>query len=157
MKQLLYILFLISYTFMFSQSKEGEMKALYASAIDNHMDNAKKLYDKGVSKIHVKELYFIADMIPKEHLPNEVKGYKINYINMYKKNNKAMVKKGIKAISIQPMQLEENRILIDLIDFSITHKKGNYHFSNGGGSTTVFEYSCQEKKWMHKETKFNGI
>ena len=103
------------------------------------------------------ELYFVVDGIPENHLPQEVDEYMINYLSVFDKQHKSLLKKGINAVSIQPMQLKANEITIILIDYRITYKSKNYDFANGGGSTTIFTYSCEENEWSYRKTDYTGI
>ncbi len=157
MKKIILLLFLISYTVSFSQSEKADVELFYYTAIKNHIDNARAMFKKVGSEHNVSDLYFVTENVSSEYLPKQIEDYKINYINIYHKKNKKVLKKGIHAVSIQLIQLNGNQVVIDLIDFIITKKKRNYTFSNGGGSLTTFEYDCETNKWRYLETKFSGV
>lgn len=148
----LFILLFLSASFGFSQTKENELKEIYNTAIENYINELKKF-----SNEDVKTLNFIADDVPERYLPKEVNGYTINYFSVYDKKNKTTLKRGLKIISIQPINLSGNTITVNLIDFNVTYSKKNYGFANGGGSKSVFVYSSDNNKWQHKETKYSGI
>ncbi|MEV4887756.1 hypothetical protein MRBLMN1_006352 [Chitinophaga ginsengisegetis] len=71
---------------------------------------------------------------------------RFKFINIYDDRNKKILSKGIYAWKVFAA-LNKNKFVVTIIDFYITYKSRNYRFSNGGGSETVFEYSCDEDKW----------
>lgn len=152
MKKYLFILLFLSASLSFSQTKENDLKELYSIAIENHISKLKEFGSEDI-----KSLNFISNDIPQSYLPKEINGNKIHYISIYDKKNKAILKKGLRVISIQPIHLSGNRITINLIDFNVTYKNKNYDFANGGGSTSIFEYSSPDNQWRHQETKYSGI
>lgn len=81
---------------------------------------------------------------------------KFRYIALFKKRNRKQLKKGINAWKIFPV-LNGNKLTIDIVDYRITYRRNNYAFGNGGGAKVIFEYSCNEKKWILLESKWLGI
>ncbi len=157
MKKIILLLFLISYTISFSQSEKADVQLFYYTAIKNHIDNVRAVFEKGVSVRKVSDLYFVTKKVSLDFLPKQIEGYKINYINIYHKKNRKVLRKGIDAVSIHSLQLNGNQVVIPLTDFRIIKKKRNYTFGNGGGSLTTFEYDCETNKWRYVETEFIGI
>ncbi len=159
MKNLVLISFLFFSVLSFSQKEKNiDLRTFYYTAIKNKIDYEKGMIKSGVSARKINDYYFVfKDDSMNDYLPANIEGYKINYINIYGRKNKRLLKKGIYAFQIQPIKLKGGRIEIDLIDFQITYKNKNYNMANGGGSTTVFEYSCSTNKWEFIETKHHGI
>jgi hypothetical protein len=81
---------------------------------------------------------------------------RFSYINLFEKRNRKRLKKGIRAWKIFPV-LNGNRLTINIVDFTITYKRNNYAFGNGGGATVIFEYYCNEGKWVLVESKWSGL
>jgi hypothetical protein len=77
-------------------------------------------------------------------------------LDVYKKENKKLLRKGLHVWKVKSI-LDNNRITIFIIDFVVTYRKGEYDFANGGGSTTVFEYDCNETRWNLIKTSISGI
>lgn len=153
MKKIICITFLLVASFGFSQNSSEELKAFYTTAITNHIENLQK----GSKSIDGKTYLLMANNIPESYLPNEIKGHKIKYFNIYDRQNKTALKKGVNIISLQAPVLAGGKIAIGLIDFRASYKRKNYDLANGGGSKTVFEYSCQDNKWHLVKTDFSGI
>lgn len=126
-------------------------------SLEIHFDNQKELFSNGSSTTDIESIYLVGEEIPKSYLPKTSSKYPLNYINIYDKKNRKLLKKGIMAVSIQPLKLEGNKVIITLINFKISYKNQNYNFSNGGGSETYFEYSCADEKWKLLESNFSGI
>jgi hypothetical protein len=62
----------------------------------------------------------------------------------------------IRAWKILPV-LNGNKLTIDIVNFKITYRRNNYAFGNGGGATVVFEYFCNERKWVLVDSKWSGL
>lgn len=160
MKKLLVILLMLQCAWVFPQEKNNQysgLKELYRVAIESQINKEQEYIQKGISTLKIENLYFISKYVSVEYLPKTIGEYTLNYLNVYHKKNKKLLRKGIYAFSIQPIELKGNVIRINLIEFRISYKNNNYYFSNGGGSTTIFEYSCQNNSWALKGTKFKGI
>ncbi|UPT69697.1 MAG: hypothetical protein M0D53_11075 [Flavobacterium sp. JAD_PAG50586_2] len=71
---------------------------------------------------------------------------KFKLIDIYNKKNIKLLKKGIDTWKIIP-NLENNKLIVTIINFKVIYYKNEYKFVNGGGTTIIFEYQCNEKKW----------
>lgn len=157
-KSILLVLFIVSNClFGHSQTEESQIKMFYESAIKNHIDNFQQMFENGSSAVKIEDLYFISKDIPEVYLPKKIGQYNIKYIDVYNKKSKRLLRKGVFAVSIQPLILKNEQAIINLIDFTVTYKNRNYDFSNGGGSKTSFEYSCTGQSWEILNTEFFGI
>ncbi len=141
MKKLL--LFVLWTGISYCQVTYNKFPDFYDVAIKNHYDNLKKS-DSKLSEID--NLYFVYLDIPKGNLPSMIEGKEINYLDLYNKKNKKLLRKRLSAISIKPLTLNMNKIEIFIYNISILFKNGEYHISTGDGTKTIFEYSC-EKGW----------
>lgn len=81
---------------------------------------------------------------------------KFKFINIYDDRNRKVLSKGIYAWKVLTA-LNSNKFVVTIINFYITYKNRNYDFSNGGGTRTVFEYSCDEAKWKLISSENRGI
>lgn len=81
---------------------------------------------------------------------------KFKSIAVYSKENRKLIKKGIRAWKVLPV-LSKNKLIVTIIDFYITYKNKNYNFANGGGAKVVFEYSCDRDEWMFVSSDWSGI
>lgn len=78
-------------------------------------------------------------------------------IDMTSSKSKRLIgKKGIHAWKVVPA-IVGNSLKISVIDFFITYKNKNYNYSNGGGATVIFEYSCLKGVWELTDFKQAGL
>ena len=101
-------------------------------------------------------LYLIDEKHQAYTLSSDTFRDKFKTISLYEKQNRKQLKRGISAWKIIPV-LIGNKLTIYIIDFIIIYKKNNYTFSNGGGATVMFEYSCDKNKWLLRESKWSGL
>ena len=88
--------------------------------------------------------------------PSNELGIKFKQMNIYDSKKKKELKKGISAWKIVS-GINENKLKIDIIEFTVNYANKKYIFANGGGSTFIYEYSCEEKKWILIRNKTNGL
>ena len=129
MKKIVLLLFLFSCTVGFSQSEKADVQLFYYTAIKNHIDYFRAMFEKVGSVYTVSALYFVAENVSSEYLPKQIEGDKINDINIYHKKNRKLLKEGVSTLSIQPIQLNGNQVEIDLKDYKETWRF-KVHFLN---------------------------
>lgn len=152
-KILTFIIFCTSFI-AFSQELNTDPKEMYSLSMKNHIRQIENYIKEGIITYKLEDIYFISEYVPRDVLPEFIDNYKVNYLNIYDKGNTRLLKKGIRAISIQPIKLSNNKIQVYLIDFDVILKKGKYKYSNGGGSITTYEFSCDFNGWVFKGTEF---
>ncbi|TWF41286.1 hypothetical protein FHW36_10390 [Chitinophaga polysaccharea] len=145
MKKIALIVSILSYCFKANARQNiDEHKLLVDSAISimytQYLDAIKKQHND----YYLNNLYLLNEQDQSlNYLPSSSK---FKLINIYDTRNRKALSKGIYAWKVFTT-LRKNQFKIDIVNFYITYKKRIYNFSNGGGSTTVFEYSCNEDKW----------
>ena len=135
---LLIILIFINYT-SFSQGKIDEYKKMIDSAIIMQQSPSSSPEDRVIHLIDQNDNPYI--------LMSDKDQQKFKSIAVYSKENRKLIKKGIRAWKILPV-LSQNKLIVTIIDFYITYKNKNYNFANGGGAKVIFEYSCDQSKWI---------
>ncbi|TDO67870.1 hypothetical protein EV143_1253 [Flavobacterium chryseum] len=163
MKKNILILLLALNLNLYSQNKVDDYKKLIDSTIviksietykgfqeelnkKNETDNWKRHIED--YRHHIENIY----LVDENHNPyvmssSQGTDLKFKQIDIYNKKNKKLLKEGIDVWKIIPT-LDSNKLKIIIIEFKVTYSKNKYQFSNGGGTTTLFEYSCAEKKWI---------
>lgn len=154
MKKIILLTFLFLSASCFSQNNDSDTKNMYALAIENHLKQVEEYIKDGILTYNIEDIYFISEYVQRENLPEFIGNYRVNYLNIYDRENTRLLKKGVRAISVQPISIVKNKIEIYLIDFNIKLKNQEYKYSNGGGSTSTFEFSCDSNKWELKGIKF---
>jgi hypothetical protein len=156
MKYKFLVVILLSFYKGYSQKEESDLKRMIDSAISIKANElfiqAKK---NNVVNSSFKNLYLINENdLP--YLYSSSESIEFKYIDIYSPKSKKILKKGIFAWKILT-SLTKDTFSITIIDFRITYKNNNYNYANGGGSKTIFKYSCQENKWILIESKISGI
>ena len=142
MKKVLVAIFIFSVVKGYSQKHESEYKKMIDTALTIMMQ---KMINPGET-FKNNDLYLLDENDrPYPYLHTSLIDFKS--IDLFKAKNDKKLKQGIKAWKIIPV-LKGNRMTITIIDFRITYKNNNYNYSNGGGSESVFEYSCDKNAWL---------
>ncbi|MFC4163904.1 hypothetical protein ACFOWU_09575 [Epilithonimonas zeae] len=165
MKKIIFLIicFLFCSSIFKAQILEDEYKILRDLVIVNNANDFFDFYNKELSKdiqtenwkTYSKQLsnkinnLYLLDENNKNLRVNNTSKITFKEIDIYNKKNINLLKKGINAWKVIQI-LEGNRIIIKIIDFIINYENKNYQFTNVGGSTTIYEYSCEEKKWKMK-------
>ena len=151
MKKVLVVIFIFSLVKGYSQKHESEYKKMIDSALTIMMQ--KMINPGGTSKNN--DLYLLDENDrPYPYFHTSLMYFKS--IDLTKASNDKRLKQGIKAWKIIPV-LKGNRMTITIIDFRITYKNNNYNYANGGGSESVFEYSCDKNAWLLVASKTGGL
>ena len=157
MKTNLLLIILFSVLKGYSQNQKNECKLMIDSAISirvNEFYTQMKKNNAGNSL--PKNLYLINENDLPYFYSSLLTDIQFKYLSIYSPNSKKVLKKGIFAWKVSASLINDT-FNITIIDFTSTYKKGNYNYANGGGSKTVFKYSCQENKWILIESKNSGI
>ena len=119
-----------------------------------NIENDKALLNKS-SQLN-NDIYVIGEDY-KSVVLNKIKSeIALKTLDIYDNKNKSLLKKGVYVWKIIPM-LKGDVLTITILDARMTYKNKKYNFMNGGGSTIVFQYSCEEKKWVLIKEEHTGI
>jgi hypothetical protein len=171
MKNIFLIVFFAISTNLHSQNKLDDYKRLIDSTIViksietyNHFQSERnkntetenwKYYINNY-KYYVENIYLLdSNNQPYTIALSKGTDIKFKQIDIYDKKNKKLLKKGIDVWKIIT-NLEDNKLKINLVVFKVNYADNKYNFSNGGGTTTVFEFSCEKKKWILISNKTNA-
>jgi len=149
MKRILVFLFFNFIVLYYSQNRTDDYKQLLDSAIAIKKNSIEK-------NVKNKNYYIINADNSKYSISNKILEENIKSIDIYDKENKFLIKKGINVWKVIPI-LNKDQLTIDIIDFSVFYKNNNYQFLNNGGSKVIFKYSCIEEKWLLIKESHSGI
>ncbi|MBS0030025.1 hypothetical protein ACTJJ0_21300 [Chitinophaga sp. 22321] len=155
MKKIFFIVSILAYCFKAdAQQNKDEYKLMVDSAISIMYTQYSDVIKKQNTDYYLNNLYLLNEQnLPLNYVPSSDK---FKLMNVYDAQNRKVLSKGIYAWKVFTT-LRKNQFTINIVDFYITYKNHNYNFSNGGGSTTVFEYSCDDGKWRLITSKNRGI
>jgi hypothetical protein len=171
MKRIFLIGLLLSFK-LYSQEKPDEYKKMIDAAIIIKSDQVLEKFNHELSKnlntenwrsyiekykSRIENTYLIDENHhPYTIQPSNVPGIEFKQMDIYDSKNKKELKKGISVWKIVS-NLNENKLKIDIIEFTVNYRNKKYIFANGGGSTFIYEYSCEERKWILISNKTNGL
>lgn len=163
---------MISFTNFFSQNKrENDYKKLIDSALVLKANDLYKFYNKqlqqeektdnwNININNLKETINNIYVIDENYFPIKLENVNANIplktIDIENPKHRSKVKKGINVWKVIPV-LSGNELDITIINFTVTYKNKLYQFSNGGGSTVIFQYSCEEKTWKLIKEDHKGL
>ncbi|NLR80522.1 hypothetical protein [Chitinophaga eiseniae] len=137
-----------------AQQNKDDSKAMIDSAIAMMYAQFWETGKQQKNEYYLESLYLLNEQDqPLTYVPSSSK---FKFINIYDDRNRKVLSKGIYAWKVLTA-LNKNKFVITIINFYITYKNRSYNFSNGGGSTTVFEYSCNEDQWKLLTFNNQGI
>lgn len=142
----------------YAQSQENEYKKMIDSAISIKSIDFFKSYKRlPVSSNPGKESLYLIDEndLPYKYAGVET-GLSLKAINIFDTKNKKYLEKGIHAWKIIPV-LKGSTLKISIVDFFITYRNADYKYVNGGGAEIIFEYLCNENKWVLVKSKNQGL
>ena len=141
---------------LFSQEKRlNEYKKLLDSAISIAANNYMLQLSENSSKEN--NIIYVVDENSKPIDLDSIKSkLPLKTIDVNNKKNRKLLKKGLRILKILPF-LQGNTITITIIDFLVNYKNKEYRYFNGGGSSVLFEFSCQEEKWVLTKVEHIGI
>jgi hypothetical protein len=157
MKWQIFIIFFF-YIKGYAQKQENEYTKMVDSAISIKSRELLKSYESLSinNNLSKGDLYLIDENDLTYKYAGGVTGLGLKTLNIFDAKKKRILKKGIHAWKIIPA-LKGDSLKISIIDFFITYKNGNYKYANGGGSETIFDYLCNENKWILVKSKNRGL
>lgn len=171
MKKIVYLLILFSIN-VFSQNKnENDYKKLIDSALVIKASDFSKFYHQQLKKDEksdnwnkyltnlkntINNIYVIDENSSSVKLQNVKISIPLKTIDIDHHKNRRLLKKGINVWKVIPI-LHGNQLEIVIIEFKVIYKNKGYEFANGGGSTIVFQYSCEKEKWNLIKEEHKGI
>jgi hypothetical protein len=170
MKKMLIYFFILVFSNIFSQNKkEDDLKKLIDSALVIKANDLQRFYNKELGKdikdhnwnIYINNLKntvtYIIDQnsspIKSENIKTSIP---LKTIDIQDYKNRKLLKKGINIWKIIS-NLNGNILTINILDASLHLKNKRYEFSYGGGSTIIFQYSCDKEKWNLIKEEHKGI
>jgi len=123
-------------------------------AKDDHTDNWKYYIEK--LKKSINSIYVIDNAMMSIDLNSIKTQIPLKTLVVYEKKNKSLLKKGVAIWKVIPA-LKADVLTVTIVDLKLTYKDKKYYFTNDGGSIIVFQYSCDEKKWVFIKEEHTGI
>lgn len=141
---------------LYAQHEKDDLRKMVDSTINMKYVQVIATDKRGNIGSYFDNLYLINEQNqPLDYVP-VYNNLKLKQINIYNKENRKVLKKGINAWKVLTV-LNRNMLEVKIIDFHITYKNNSYHFSNGGGTIAIFEFSCDEGKWKLSSFRNRGI
>lgn len=172
MKKIITYFFILLFSNIFSQNKKNDdFEKLIDSSLVIKSNNLNRFYNKELKQKEKTENWNIyinnlkksinnTYVIDENQLPVKLENLKtsipLKTLDIENRKNRKLLRKGISIWKIIP-NLKGNILKISILDASLYYKNKSYEFSYGGGSTIVFQYSCEEEKWKLIKEEHRGI
>lgn len=149
--------FLVFFILVFSCYNKGlcqkdDSPNIYLISLTSHLE-----YLKSVNKKSIESVYVEKDEVTTEGLPDQIDGTRVLYLTRSEIREKTQKGKRIELIVVRPVVVKSRSIKVTVIDFSVTSKKNNFNYANGGGSIFEFTYNCDLQKFELTNKKQGGI
>lgn len=99
-------------------------------------------------------------VINEYNYPIQIKNTNENYtfkeIDIFKNTNKRALRKGVSVWRCNSY-INDNQLTFIIGERIVKYKNKKYTFGIVGSSTIVFQYSCEEKKWVLIKEEHTGI
>jgi hypothetical protein len=132
--------------------QRSDSSTIYLTSLTTHLE-----YLKSVSKKNLELVYVEKSDITTENLPEQIDGTRVHYLTGSEIQDKTRKGERIKLIVIRPVVVKGSALRVVVIDFSVTSKKNNFNYANGGGSTFEFTYNCDVQRFELTNKKQGGI
>lgn len=134
-------------------AKKNEYKVLIDTAISVFADYKYKHLGEDYSG----ETYYVVDEHSKQiFITNIDTNLSLKTIDIKDKKNIKLIKKGIRVFQVSSV-LNGNEISVSIINFIVRYKGKTYYYINNGGATILFQYSCDNEKWILAKVEYNTI
>ena len=148
---------LVFFILVFTCSSKGlcqkdDSSNIYLISLTSHLE-----YLKSVNKKSLESVYVEKNEVTAEGLPGQIDGTRVLYLTRSEIREKTHKGKRIELIVVRPVVVKSKSIKVTVIDFSVTSKKNNFNYANGGGSTFEFTYNCDLQKFELTNKKQGGI
>jgi len=149
----LFLLILLFTGFRYSAfGQTSDSSNIYLTSLTTHLEYLRSLTKKNIELVYVEK-----SDVTTENLPEQIDGTKVQYLTKSEIQDKTRGGERIKLIVIRPVAVKKSSLRVVVIDFSVTSKKNNFNYANGGGSTFEFIYNCNLQRFELISKKQNGI
>lgn len=153
MRILLVILLLCFLSKAYSQKTENDYKRLIDSSISLKIKNIIE-FSTNIDQrnVQLNNIYLLDEnSLPYKYLSRN-DSVKFKTIDVHSKKNRKVLKKGIKAWKISAF-LKNTTLKISIVYLTVTYEKRKYYYTRNNVTQVIFEYSCEEKKWIQIDFK----
>ena len=124
---------------------------VYHFSLAKYCENLDKSGNKE-STVYVEKDYLVT-----KDLPSRIKSHEIRYYDMTEVKKYLKGKKGMTLVRIIPLRVKTNDFFVNVIPFSVSYKKKNFDFVNGGGLSVKFQFDQGTNGLIYKSAEMGGI
>lgn len=150
------LVFLLFFSFgrLLAQSSKNEIKIMIDSAINLVYHFNKEDSIRSIEKLgFFHNIYILDEQDRPLNYLHDTLDKRFHYMDIYSKRAFEIFKKGIRAWKIVA-RLQGNVFSINIIDYTVTHKKNDYRFAKGASNTVIFELDCSKHEWKYKSFNY---
>lgn len=150
------VIFVMSSVFAFGQTATNTE----AADSSNVYHLALKIYVQNLGQPSPEQtiLFIEKNYLFTDPLPQQVGGYKIEYLDGYELNEKLKAKRAITVIRIIPLRLKKGLFFVNIIPFTVEKEsRRNVRYTNSGGEGIIFDFDCSTNTFRFKEIVHGNI
>ncbi|HMM04028.1 MULTISPECIES: hypothetical protein [unclassified Dysgonomonas] len=145
------LLFFCIFIFMsiHSFAQEFDKQNIYYQTLKSHFEYIEEQHGKRPDLWRMASIYYIEeDFITTKGFPDFVDKNKIQVLSLSDIKEKTKNKKSINLLAVRPAQWEEGKVIINVIEFSVSRKGNNYSYLNlMDGTSYQIIYNSNTKQY----------
>lgn len=147
MRILTFCVFILTSIYSFAQ--DFDKQNIYYQALKLHFEYIEEHHNKRPDLWRIASIYYIEeDFITTKGFPDFVDKNKIQVLSLSDIKEKTKNKKSINILAVRPALWEDGKLIINVIEFSVSRKGNNYSYVNVmDGTSYQIIYNSNTKQY----------
>ena len=139
-----------------SKGQNNQLEVIIEKSLNSYIEKRKESIKVATIKGN---LFFSTNNYPPYfNFKDTIQGIRIKYINLQDNSVYKRLKKGIGVVSLTKVELEGSKLIIIFARFGAKiERKNDIRMKISDSSSFIYEYSCEQQKWLLFKTEHNGI
>lgn len=132
-----------------SFAQEFDKQNIYYQALKSHFEYIEEQHNKRPDLWRIASVYYIEeDYYITKGFPDFVDKFKIKVLSSSDIKEKTKNKKSISLLAVRPVQWQDGKLVVDVIEFSVSRKRNNYSYINlMDGTSYQIIYNSNTKQY----------
>ncbi|PXV62664.1 hypothetical protein CLV62_11853 [Dysgonomonas alginatilytica] len=131
-----------------SFAQEFDKQNIYYKALKSHFEYIEASNKKYPNLWKMSDLYYIEkDDLTTKNFPDSIMSYKIELLSLPDIREKTNKKRSISIFAVRPAQWENGKLLINVIQFSVSRRGNDYSYMNmmdGTSYQVIYDSNIKE-------------
>lgn len=132
-----------------SFAQEFDKQNIYYQALKSHFEYIEEQHNKRPDLWRIASVYYIEeDYYITKGFPDFADKFKIKVLSSSDIKEKTKNKKSISLLAVRPVQWQDGKLVVDVIEFSVSRKRNNYSYINlMDGTSYQIIYNSNTKQY----------